>query len=147
MGINQFFSKYVKYFFFVIFIFVGVHPVALNYYNFYKRAVNRNWNVFYLLQSHSPHHRKMTDVSSTWRWAETYCDEWDCINKKHFSCDWQQVYRNCIAWNVPECTASRSRASQTHHLTLTFEKYSQKLIIYDANKLRSCPSCYVSTPY
>jgi hypothetical protein len=25
-------------------------------YNFYKRAVNCNWNVFYLLQSHSPQH-------------------------------------------------------------------------------------------
>jgi hypothetical protein len=38
------------------FYFCGVHPVALNYYNFYKSAVNHNWNVFYLLQSHSPQH-------------------------------------------------------------------------------------------
>jgi hypothetical protein len=38
------------------FCFCGVHPVALNYYNFYKLDVNRNWNVIYLLQSHSPQH-------------------------------------------------------------------------------------------
>jgi hypothetical protein len=30
----------------IYFYFCGVHPVALNYYNFYKRSVNRNWNVF-----------------------------------------------------------------------------------------------------
>jgi hypothetical protein len=47
-------------------LFLRGASVALNYYKFYKRAVNRTWNFFYLLQCYSPQH--VSPLRAIFRW-------------------------------------------------------------------------------